>query len=187
LNHDSETDLMRALRAGDAGAFAAVYGREKSVLYGFLVRLSADVNVAADLFQNVWLKLARHCRRLRPDTNVRAWLFTVARREYVSYRRAQALDLSRVLAFGREAQAVASADLGLSELARALGHLSDADRMLLLMTSVDGLNAAEAASALGINEAALRQRLARARRRLQVALEEGAALHACATPAKGER
>jgi DNA-directed RNA polymerase specialized sigma24 family protein len=50
--------------------------------------------------------------------------------------------------------------------------LPDAEREVLLSTSVDGLSQRQAASVLGISEPALRQRLVRARRRLEVALEK---------------
>jgi RNA polymerase sigma-70 factor (ECF subfamily) len=167
--------LIEALRRADACAFATLYAREKAALYGFLLRLSRDPHVAADLFQNVWLKLARHAARLRSDSNLRAWLFTVARREYLSFRRAQALDLSRVLALGTEPPAdddSAERDARRLALAAALGQLADGDREVLLLAGAEGLDAEAAAEVLGISGVAFRQRLARARRRLGERLRE---------------
>src|SRR6187399_1907466 len=105
---DASKTLIDELRRGSLAAFEQVYFAEKNRVFGFLLRLSGDSNVAADLFQNVWLKLARHAPRLNDETHVRAWLLTVARREYLSYRRAQIVDLSRFLAWGRQAEAAAS-------------------------------------------------------------------------------
>jgi RNA polymerase sigma factor (sigma-70 family) len=113
----------------------------------------------------------------------------VARREYLSFRRAQALDLSRLLVLGRhcaeETAALPSADA--AALDSACARLSDADREVLLLTSVEGLDSEAAAEALGISGAALRQRLARARRRLARLLEQDEALPAPngALPRKG--
>ncbi|HTV21604.1 MAG TPA: sigma-70 family RNA polymerase sigma factor [Polyangiaceae bacterium] len=173
----SEVDLIAGLRADDAmtfeRAFQAAYTSHRGVVFGFLLRLAGDADTASDLFQNVWVKLARHRQRLRPDTELRAWLCTVARREYLSYRRAQLLDLSRVLALGREPSPdPTEQDPRLIEVNAALRQLPDADREVLLSTSVDGLSLRQAASVLGINEPALRQRLVRARRRLEAALEK---------------
>lgn len=173
----SETELIAALAAADAPtferAFHAVYSAHRGVVFGFLLRLAGDTDIASDLFQNVWIKLARHRHRLRPDTELRAWLCTVARREYLSYRRAQLLDLSRVLALGREpAPDPTEQDPRLGEVNAALRRLSDADREVLLATSVDGLSLRQAASVLGVTEPTLRQRLVRARRRLEGALEK---------------
>ena len=166
--------LIEGLRRADPLAFETLYEREKGALYGFLLRLARDPHVAADLFQNVWLKLARHSARLRDDSDLRAWLYTVARREFLSFRRAQALDLSRVLVLGipSEAESSAEGDLGLVALGTAFAQLGDADREVILLAVADGLEAEAAASVLGISAAAFRQRLARARRRLAHWLNE---------------
>lgn len=174
---DPGPSLLDRLRSPEArvfeGAFREVYRAEKSVVYGLLIRLSGDPDCAADLFQNVWLKLAHHRHRLREDTVLRAWLCTVARHEYLNYRRVQMLDLARVLTLGREpAQASGAArDPRLVDVNDALQRLSDADREVLLLTSVDGLSPRQAAEAVGVREDTLRQRLSRARRRLGTELE----------------
>lgn len=173
---DPAHELLDGLRSAEPEAFERafrqLYAAEKAVVYGLLLRLSGDADAAADLFQNVWLKLARHRHRLRDDTAPRAWLCAVARNEYLNYRRAQALDLGRLLALGREPSAEgASSDPRVLEVNAALRQLSDADREVLLMTSVDGLSPRQAAAAAGVREEALRQRVSRARRRLMAALE----------------
>jgi RNA polymerase sigma-70 factor, ECF subfamily len=177
LSHLSETQLVEALGADDTATFErayhAAYAAHRGVVFGFLRRLAGDADTASDLFQNVWIKLARHRQRLRPDTELRAWLCTVARHEYLSYRRAQTLDLGRVLALGREpAIDPTEQDPRIMEVNAALRRLSDADREVLLSTSVDGLSLRQAASVLGVTEPALRQRLVRARRRLEAAIEK---------------
>jgi RNA polymerase sigma factor (sigma-70 family) len=177
LSQLSETQLVEALGADDTAtferAFQAAYAAHRGVVFGFLLRLAGDADTASDLFQNVWIKLARHRQRLRPDTELRAWLCTVARHEYLSYRRAQTLDLGRALALGREpATDPTEQDPRIIEVNAALRRLSDADREVLLSTSVDGLSLSQAASVLGVTEPALRQRLVRARRRLEAAIEK---------------
>jgi len=172
--HDDSQLLVEALRNGSAAAFEQVYFAEKNRVFGLLLRLSGDSHVAADLFQNVWVKLARYAPRLHDGTNLRAWLHTVAHREYLSYRRAQVVDLSRFLAWGRHVEATArsfAATHETDELEAALEALSERDRQVLLMVGVAELESTEAASALGITDVAFRQRLARARQRLAAELE----------------
>lgn len=177
MTDDSEerAACVNGLRSGSRDAFERVYGAEKSRIFGFLMRLSRDPNVAADLFQNVWLKLARSARTLREDTDVRAWLLTVARNEYRSYCRAQLLDMSRLLVLDRELSCDGLPDGGgdaeLAAVEAALATLGDADRELLLLVCVEGIDARAAAGMLGISYDALRQRLARARKRLTDALD----------------
>lgn len=174
LGTTSERDLVERLRRAEPGAFDQVYEAEKATVYGFLLRLSRDAHVAADLFQNVWLKLAQNAPSLREDSNVRGWLMTVARREFLSFRRAQALDLSRVLTLGltRDDDRSGVDDVELSALGAALDRLGDADRELLLLSAGSGLDSEAVGQALGISAAALRQRLARARRRLGQLMNE---------------
>jgi RNA polymerase sigma-70 factor (ECF subfamily) len=167
--------LIDALRAGSREAFSKIYAAERERLYGFLVRLCRDRHLAADLFQNTWLKLARNARSLREDTDVRAWLFTVARNDFRSHRRAQTLDLSRFLAVDRERASFSETTVScetLEALEAALGKFGDADRELLLLVAVDGLELRQAAEVLGISYEALRQRLARARQRLTERIAE---------------
>jgi len=171
---DDSTCLLEALRGGSPEAFQQVYFAEKNWVFALLLRLSGDANVAADLFQNVWLKLARHAARLHEDTNLRAWLTTVARREYLSYRRAQIVDLSRLLAWGRHVETTARSFATSSEtdeLEAALEALGERDREVLLLVGVAELDGTQAAQALGISDVAFRQRLARARQRLAAELE----------------
>jgi RNA polymerase sigma-70 factor, ECF subfamily len=167
----ADRELLEGLRRGDAAAFDRVYAAEKASLYGFLLRLSRDPHVSADLFQNVWLKLARCAAQLKDDSNVRAWLFTVARHEYISFRRAQALDLSRLLLLGLEREAPEASREDDLSLQSALARLADGDREVLLLAA-SGLEHGALAEALGASPAAVRQRLARARRRLARYLEQ---------------
>ena len=101
--HEGERAIVEGLRRGDRAAFDAAYALHRARIYGFLLRLSGRRDVADDLFQEVWTKLAQHAPRLREDTVLSAWLFTVARNAHTSHRRWNMLDLSRLVALGDEA------------------------------------------------------------------------------------
>jgi RNA polymerase sigma-70 factor (ECF subfamily) len=171
----SERPLIDALRRGEASAFDAAYGRYRGRIHGFLLRLTRRRDVAEDLFQETWLKLARHAPKLAEDTDLRAWLFTVARNAWVSHRRWSMLDVSRLVALEDDAMPVldapdpdarADAARGVERLERALAALPAASREVLLLVGVEGFDQEQAAAMLGISYAALRQRLARARAQL---------------------
>jgi RNA polymerase sigma-70 factor (ECF subfamily) len=171
--------LLDRLRAGHIDALEELYKEYRVPIFGFLVRLTRDRWAAEDLFQNTWIKVSRAIQCLRPDTELRAWLFTIARNEFRSHRRWQLVDLGRVFLLGlpgREAATETSfefereADRELLE--RALGRLSDPDREVLLLVGVEELTPQQAATVLGLSYAALRQRLVRARSRLREHLIE---------------
>jgi RNA polymerase sigma-70 factor (ECF subfamily) len=167
-----EKPIVEGLRRGERSAFDAAYGRYRARIHGFLLRLAGRRDVAEDLFQETWLKLARSAPRLAEDTDLGAWLFTVARNAWVSHRRWSMLDVSRLVALEDDAVAAAiddapderaEASQSIVRLERALASLPASAREVLLLVGVEGFDQEEAAAILGIRYDALRQRLARAR------------------------
>jgi len=173
--------IVLGLRRGEAAAFDAAYAKYRARIYAFLLRLAGRRDVAEDLLQETWLKLARSAARLDEETDLAAWLFTVARNEAVSHRRWSLLDLSRIVVWGDEAAATAAtpapdertdASRRVERLEAALARLTTAHREVLLLIAVEGFAHDEAAAILGLRRDALRQRLSRARKELASALEE---------------
>jgi len=92
VSRETELELVGRLRTGDPEAFDAVHHAFNGRLYNFLARLSNRPDVAEDLLEETWLRLVTHARRLRPDTRLGPWLFTVARHLHVSYCRSRLLE-----------------------------------------------------------------------------------------------
>ena len=92
MSRESELELVSRLRAGDRAAFDCVYEMFNTRLFTFLVRLTRSRDRAEDLLEETWLRLVTHADRLRPDTTLGPWLFTVARNLYVSYCRSHMLE-----------------------------------------------------------------------------------------------
>jgi RNA polymerase sigma-70 factor (ECF subfamily) len=176
----AEKVIVDGLRRGERGAFDAAYDRHRARVFGFLLRLARRRDVAEDLLQETWLRLARAAPSLAEDTDLAAWLFTVARNQFVSWRRWAALDLSRLVTMGDEPIASAEpspadatdATRSMARLEAALGSLPAAQREVLLLVGVEGFDQEQAAEILGVRYDALRQRLSRARAELAGALEK---------------
>lgn len=168
------------LRAGDAGAFAVVYQAYRTRLYSFLLRLTHDEALAADLMQETWLRLAASARALAPDSQPLAWLLRVARNLFISQRRwavlhqaaLAALQLSNTPARLPSALEQIAADATQLRLERALAALPLRYREVLLLIVVEGLAPAEVANMLDITPETVRKRLSRGRAALQRAMEE---------------
>lgn len=172
--------LVAGLARGDTRAFDAVYDRLRAPLHAFLVRLTGSAPVAEDLLQETWLRLARHCRSLPPGTELRPWLFTVARNLYRSHRRWALLDAGRLRELGllplSQSGYASPFDAAVEnetqrELEAAVAALPLDQREALLLCTVSGFEPTEAATILGISPEATRQRLARARGRLRERLQ----------------
>src|SRR5687767_3951229 len=95
MDRESELELVRRVRDGDAAAVDVVHAAFNARLFGFLARLARSTDVAQDLVEETWLRFVRHAGRLDADTRLGPWLFTVARNLHVSYCRSRALEESR--------------------------------------------------------------------------------------------
>ena len=184
MDRERELELVCRLRAGDPAAFDAVHEAFNDRLYNFLARLSNRREAAEDLVEETWLRLVKHARRLRPDTRLGPWLFTVARNLHASYCRARLLEDSHACGLlglwphGRpgpspfEAMEARECE---RRVAAALASLPLAYREALLLVALEGLQCAEAAGICGISAEAMRQRVSRARHLLARRLADGEA------------
>lgn len=172
MDPDQELALVARLRAGDADAFDQIHDAFNLRLFTFLARLTNRRDVAEDLLEETWLRLVKHAHRLRPDTSLAAWLFTVARHLHVSHCR------SRLLEDSRSAELIGLWPSGSPErtpfelvegsearrrLARAVASLPVIYREALLLVAIEGLKPSQAAEVCGVSGEAMRQRLSRAR------------------------
>ena len=172
MDRDLELQLVNRLRARDADAFAAVHDAFHARLYNFLARLANSRDIAEDLLEETWLRLVAHAPRLRPDTRLAPWLFTVARNLYMSYCRSRLIEIAGT-AEAAELWATPSVLPSPLELAQAgeverrvalaLASLPATYREALLLVAIEGLRPSEAAVICGVSAEAMRQRLSRAR------------------------
>ncbi len=144
-----ERELVARLRRGDAGAFDEIYAWMRPRLWSFLARMTGRRDVADDLAQEVWLRLARNAHKLADDTRLPAWLFAVARNLYVSqWRSAQAaralagelLPPEAVAASPFEAAAESQTA---ARVERAIAGLPPSYREIVLLCTVEGLGPAK--------------------------------------------
>ena len=172
MDREYELHLVGRLRTGDPGAFDAVHQAFNGRLYNFLARLSNQRDVAEDLLEETWLRLVKHARRLRPDTRLGPWLFTVARHLHANYCRSRLVEDSHaagLMGLWPDArpgpspfEAVEANETG-RRLAAALASLPLAYREALLLVAVEGLRHSDAAEICGVTAEAMRQRVSRAR------------------------
>ena len=180
MDRQSELELVARVRAGDADAFAAIHAQFNRRLFNFLARLARGRDVAEDLLEETWLRFVDRGPKLRPDTRLAPFLFTIARNLYVSYCRSRALEHSHTASLiglwpagSTGPSPFESAAVGQIErrLEAAIADLPSIYREALLLVVVDGMRTADAAQACGIAPDALRQRVSRARAMIAKRLE----------------
>ena len=122
---------------------------------------------ADDCFQETFIAALRAYPRLRPDSNLRAWVLTIANRKALDTHRARARRAIPVESLD-ETAAVESApapDDGLWQLVR---ELPSGQRAAVLLRYAGDLTHGEIAVALECSEEAARRRLADALKKLRL-------------------
>jgi RNA polymerase sigma-70 factor (ECF subfamily) len=100
---------------GDTAGFSALYERYKNRVFGFLVRMTGDREIAEDLLQDTFLAAMRNAQQFDRERNFLSWIFGIAHKRTIDYFRhvkvenEHLLDTDRSLGKGPDLP-----DLGLS-------------------------------------------------------------------------
>jgi RNA polymerase sigma-70 factor, ECF subfamily len=142
---------------------------EVSGLRAFSVSLCGSFHQADDLVQDVLLKAWGHSESFQEGTNMRAWLFTIARNTYYSLYRKRGREVQDVDGIYTSNLAVAPSQNGVMDLADfrlALSKLPDEQREVLILVGASGLSYEQAADVCGVAVGTIKSRVSRARSRL---------------------
>jgi len=86
----TDEELMLAYAQGDVRAFDALYGRQRGMLYRFILRSVSDRATADELYQETWSRLIASRTRYRVEARFSTWLLQIAHNLIVdSFRRAR--------------------------------------------------------------------------------------------------
>ena len=135
-------------------------------------------NDADDLVHDCLVRALDKLHTKRDGADVRAWLFTIMHNLFVSgYRRrknrAHAESLGDVHDNAASLRPNQDDALLLRDMLRALDHLPEEQRSVVLLVSVEDLSYAETAAVLGVPIGTVMSRLARGRERLREYTETG--------------
>ena len=84
---DGEADLLARLQARRPGAFEKLLDLYQQPLYRFVFRLLEDPSEAADVTQEVFIKVFLKLGSFRGDCSLKTWLYRIAVREASNRRR----------------------------------------------------------------------------------------------------
>jgi len=182
---------MAAYQQGDAAAFEALMARHERPLWTFVRRFVGDPETAADLLQEVFLRVVGAAPDWKPDAKVSTWLYTIARNlctdhaRRAVHRRAASLDapvrpmagdssgpilVDRVAARNAGAEDEAMDRQLRVHIDHAVDLLPPDQREVFLMREVMDLSFAEIAQAVGASEPTVKSRMRYALEKLRQAL-----------------
>ena len=181
-----ETISIKALKAGDREAFAAMVDAYSPKLYKLALRMLGDPLEAEDILQEAFLKAYRGLENFRGGSKLSTWLYRITANEALMRLRKNELDTVPVdepllLEDGAEVPrelkdwcCLPEAELMNAEaqdtLDLAIKTLSPTLRAAFVLRDLHGLSTREAAEILQISEAAIKTRLLRARLQLRETL-----------------
>ena len=179
----SDEVLAARAAAGDGPAFEEIVRRYQGRVFRLASRLTGSETEAADVLQETFLRVYRGLPSFRGASRFGTWLYRVATNAALAHRRARARRPAESLeAFlprfdGNGAHLATPAELqvatraderldrqALAEKARAgIDRLPDIYREAFVLRDLEEMPTAEVADVLGLEPAAVRQRVHRAR------------------------
>jgi RNA polymerase sigma-70 factor, ECF subfamily len=181
---DLDIDLVERHRSGDLNAFDEVYERFGEMVYNLALRLSGNREEAADLTQEIFLRVYRHLGSFGGRSTLKTWIFRVALnhcRDRLSRHYPATLPIDDRKEEGEPAFAdparspeemALAADEG-RRVSEGLSLLPQVFREAVVLRDLEGLSYEEIAEVLGIRVGTVRSRIARGRDQLRCLLESG--------------
>jgi RNA polymerase sigma factor (sigma-70 family) len=178
----SDQELLAAVCRRDGDALAAFYRRHLPAVLSFLLRETADRELAADLTAEVFAAVMLAAPRYRPEhDSALPWLLGIARNVLGASRRRGRVEVRARERLGFEPleledadleRAVALADEGRGEVSSLVRTLPQDEREAVEARVVEQRTYAEIAGALRCSELVVRKRVSRGLARLREQLKE---------------
>ena len=167
-----ERELLREyVEHGSEAAFAQLVQSHIDLVHSTAVRLVGDADLAKDVCQSVFLRLAKKASSVRKAEALAGWLYRTTRFEAASLIRGEQRRRNRETEAMRRADLNNEADLAwasiLPFLDEAMGKLKPRDQSALLLRFFENRPLAEVGQALGLSEDAARKRIGRSLDQLQ--------------------
>ena len=186
--------LVCALKAGSEEAFGVLIAQYGQPLYSLIARSLQDPADAADITQEVFIKVFRSVRSFHGDSSLRTWLYRIALREASNQRRwwsrhkRQELTIEAPLGAGEDSDPDSDSGLTLSatltaqdgspldqavqaelkaRVEDALRKLPEAFRTVVVLREMEGFAYDEIAEILELPAGTVKSRLTRGRAALK--------------------
>ena len=170
----SISDLLDLAIAGDDRAFATIYNRHASKVFGLLTRLVGPISEREDLLQDVFIRLHKALPKYRRDATLATFLHRIAVR--VAYDHLRKCKRQPTLAAGSVREYIDENFAAINRTAEReevgevfalLAQLKPKQRIALILRVALELSYPEIADLLGCRPATARMRVSAANRELE--------------------
>jgi RNA polymerase sigma-70 factor (ECF subfamily) len=159
--------LVLKLQDGDLEALGELYDRHRSMVYRTALAITGEPETAADLVQDVFLRLHRFAHRIDSDRPIQPWLYRITANLAYTWMKRR----SRWLRFLREmgdwvtrerkpsVQRMAEIDEEIRWVQQAVSSLPPPQRIVVVLYYVNDLSLSEIAETLDIPVGTVKSRL----------------------------
>jgi len=203
-----EAALIAELQAGSEEAFAWLIAHYHQPIYSLLARMSYDRADAADLTQEVFVKVFRGVARFHGESSLRTWIYRIALHEASNQRRwwmrhkqqeipieqemtencsGTPIKLKEMLVDpGESPVEMAMHAQNRARVEGALNQVPEPFRTTLILRDIEGFVYEEVAEIQSVNLGTVKSRLVRGRALLRTILTKSQSAEKAATPARFE-
>lgn len=169
-------ELVEDARRGDGEAFGRIYAEYAAELYRFALWYLKNPEDAEDAVQEACIRAFENIAALRRPEAFKSWFFKILANEAkrLSERKTALLRVC----VSDEPEGVYHSDFDADITANELlGELSDGDRLLVLLSVLQGFSSKEISEITGIKPSTVRSRLSRSLGLLRRKIENRSDLH----------
>lgn len=167
MSDASDRSLILELQAGSLDALGALYDRHRALVYRTALAITGDSEAAADLLQDVFLRLQRFAGRVDVERPLEPWLYRVtANMAYTWVKQRQRWyhpleEVAELLTTGRKNSPQQLAELGdeLQQVSQALAALPLSQRVVVVLYYLNDLSLQEVSEILDIPVGTIKSRL----------------------------
>ena len=188
-----ENELIRRAQGGDLEAFCRLAREYERRVYALALHYCRRPEDAEDLSQEVWLKALRALRGFRFESSFHTWLRRIMVNAFLNRARSETVTRDDVKTrvrldsleelFEEQALARGLTDSGAEDgyhrrilagrVMRALGELTEQQRLIFLLRHREGMTSREIADALGCSAGTVKKSLFRSVEKLRASLGVG--------------
>jgi len=203
-----EAALIAELQAGSEEAFAWLIAHYHQPIYSLLARMSYDRADAADLTQEVFVKVFRGVARFHGESSLRTWIYRIALHEASNQRRwwmrhkQQEIPIEQEMTEGCSGVPIKLKEMlvdpgespvemamhaqNRARVEAALNQVPEPFRTTLILRDIEGFVYEEVAEIQSVNLGTVKSRLVRGRALLRTILTKSQSVEKAATSARFE-
>jgi RNA polymerase sigma-70 factor (ECF subfamily) len=176
------TEILLRCKNGDQEAWNMLINAYSKAVYNIALNFFADKDIAADVTQDIFLKIYHNLEKFKEEKNFTAWLFTISRNYCIDYWRknkkylsnSQELD-EKVSLHDPTPEDDAIRESEIRELRKKIAQLEPELRVMLILRDIQDLSYQEIAGKFSIPEGTVKSRINRARLKLAQSYVRGEA------------